>query len=109
MAQSEIVYLGRDNSIDLLLMADRVAVDLSSVTQVDLRIGTTVISSTTPASGPIRWAQAGYQTGELRLYLGDQALTVQSAAQAAWLVIYDPANPGGIVWGSLVLFVQSGI
>ena len=43
---SEIVYLTHDNTIDLLLKADGVVQDLSSVTKITATFGATTITST---------------------------------------------------------------
>lgn len=102
----ERAYLGRDNSIDLLLKADDVAVDLSSVTRMVLVVdSTTIISSTNQAADPILWNQVGYETGECRLFLKDQTLT--TGRNTAQLVVYDPTNTDGVVWGSVVLLVHA--
>lgn len=71
---SEVVYLGHDNDIRLVLKQDSVASDLASVTQIDLVLGTKTISSVNNANDSIRWAQAGYATGEVRLELGGTKL-----------------------------------
>ncbi len=105
----EIVYLGRDNSIDLELLSNGDPADLSSITRMDLQVGEITISSDDPSSGPIRWAQPGYATGEVRLSLGDSALTPMASVQTGTLVVFDAANPDGIVWGEIRLLVKSGI
>jgi hypothetical protein len=102
----EYVYLGRDNSIDILLKADGVAVDLSSVTQIDLIVGDVTISSTNQGVDLIRWAQVGYDTGEVRLALGDSSITA-SGKQRAYLIVYDPTNTAGINWGAIDLYVST--
>ncbi len=104
----EVAYLGRDNSIDLLLKADGSAVDLSSVTRMVLVVSaTTQVSSTNQASDPIRWDQVGYDAGEIRLFLKDQDLT--SGKNTAQLIVYDPTNTDGVVWGSFVIKVHPEI
>jgi len=57
---TEIVYLGHDNSIDLVLKADGTARDLSNVTKITATFDSTKIESTDKAAGAIRWAQDGY-------------------------------------------------
>jgi hypothetical protein len=106
--KSEIVYLGRDNSIDLLLKADGVAVDLSAASKMTLAFGTTLIESENGGGEPIRWAQSGYKTGEIRLKLGDESILPGN--YRAPLIVHDPASPDGIHWGyiPIVIVAESG-
>jgi len=99
-----IVYLGHDNALDYILKADGVAVDLSSVTRMTLTLGSVLIDSDNGDSDPVRWAKSGYATGQFRLVLGGQTLTA-GHYQNAWLVVYDPTNTGGVVFGSIPIFV----
>lgn len=99
-----LVYLGHDNALDYILKADAVAVDLSAVTRMTLTLGATLIDSDNGDADPIRWAKSGYATGQFRLVLGGQTITPGSY-QNAWLVVYDPTNPGGVVFGSIPIFV----
>lgn len=102
----ETAYLGRDNSIDLLLKADGVAVDLSSVTRMVLVVaGSTLVSSTNVDGDPILWSKSGYDTGEVRLFLKDESLS--TGRNTAQLVVFDPTNTDGIVWGSFVIVVNA--
>jgi hypothetical protein len=95
----ETVYLGHDNSIELLLKADGVSVSLAAVTVMKLTIGEVTIESDNGDSDPIRWAKEGYASGEVRLFLGDQPLVSRGSAYDAWLTVYDASNADGIVWG----------
>jgi len=101
--EREIVYLGHENSIDLILKADGIAVALTSVTRMTLTLGTTLIDSENGGADPIRWIQTGYATGEIRLFLGDQ--TISAGNYQAPLVVYDPTNTDGIVWGFIPITV----
>lgn len=95
----EVIYLAHDNRVDLLLKADGVAVDLAAVFQITLKVGTAgaLITSTNLAGDKIRWAQAGYATGEVRIDAGDATLTPGN--YDAYLTVYDASNPDGVVWG----------
>ncbi len=93
---TEYVYLGRDNSIDLLLKADGVAADLASVTKITASFKGTLVSSTNSTAGAIRWSGAGYATGEIRLFLGSQ--TIPAGRYDVPIVVYDPANTSGVQW-----------
>jgi hypothetical protein len=104
---TEIVYLGRDNRIDLLLKANGAAVDIASVTRMDLVVGAVTVTSANGSDDPIRWAQAGFTVGEVRMSLGAVAgLTPSVNACAATLVVFDANNPRGIVWGTVNVLVK---
>lgn len=97
----ELLFVGRDNSVDLQLWAsgtgttESSAVSLAAVTQIKLRVGDVVINSTDSAAGQIRWNQAGYKTGEIRIF-ASTSLSTGSFNSA--LVVYDPTNTSGVVW-----------
>lgn len=93
----ETVYLGHDNSIDVLLKADGVAQDLSGVTKMTLTFGTKKVESTNQTNDPILWNKGGYQTGEVRFFLGGVSITPKT--YHAPLIVYDVDNDDGIVWG----------
>ena len=103
MNKKEYVYLGHDNYIDLILMANGSAQNLSGITKMTLTFDTTKISSANQASDPILWNQAGYQTGEIRIFLGKQSLTPGS--YEAPLIVYDASDPDGIVWDIIPIIV----
>lgn len=108
MASYETIYIGRDNTIDLILKADGEAVDLSSVTQIDVSVGGVVIESSNADTDAIRWAQVGYDTGEIRISFGSvDGLVASSAKKWAYIVIYDLENPDGVVWGSFPVLILS--
>lgn len=105
----EYAYLGHDNSIDLLLKADGTAYDLTNITQMTLTLGSdTSITSDNGAADPIRWNKSGYDTGEVRLFLGDQSITA-GTYRRAYLVVYDNDNPDGIVWGYIRITVKAEV
>lgn len=93
----ENIYLGRDNSIDFVLYADSTAVDLSAVTAIWLRVGDVVVKSTDKAAGYIRWAQAGYATGEVRIFAGG-VTGLSTGRFTGSLMVIDPTNTTGVVW-----------
>ena len=105
--RTEIVYLAHDNWIDVILKADGVAVALTSVTRMTLTFGTKLIDSDNGDTDPIRWIKAGYATGEVRLFLGAEAIAAGS--YAAPLVVYDATNVEGIVWGLIPITVTADI
>jgi hypothetical protein len=101
---TEIVWLGHDNTIDLLLKANGIAQDLSAVTKITATFGTVTITSTDKAAGVITWDQAGYDTGEIRMDLGGEAINARG--YIIHIVVYDPSNTNGIVWGTVQAVVK---
>jgi hypothetical protein len=100
----ETIYLGRNNAIDLLLKAEGMAQDLSSVTRMTLierNAAFTVDSSTEPAA--FDWHDTG-TTGKVKLALG--AAAIVAGTYVCDLIVYDPTNNNGINWGLLVLEVR---
>ena len=103
MPTVEYVYIGYDNTVDLLLKADGEAQDLSSVTRMRLvdAGGVFDIDSDTDLSA-FDWDTG--TTGKVILSLGAQ--TIAASRYACKLIVYDPTNDDGIVWGRLVLEVE---
>ena len=104
---SEIVFLAHNNTIDLLLKAGGTAQNLSSVTKITATFGTTTITSTDHAAGVIKWDNAGYDTGEIRLDLGGETIAAGSYYTA--IVVYDAINTDGIVWGYVMIDVKNNV
>ena len=102
MLSMERVYLDRDNSIDVILMADGSAADLSSVTRMTLSFGDTDVDSAA-AAGVFDWSVGG---GLLTLQLGGQEIAV--GRYDARLVVYDPGHSNGLVWGDIEIMVEGG-
>jgi hypothetical protein len=114
MAQlTEIVYQGRDNSVDLLLLADGVAVALDAVSRMvlaDLGGAWTVDSQLQPTA--FDWSTG--VTGKLVLELGGAVASITGEAgyaqipagrHAVRLIVYDVSHPNGVVWGQIWLKV----
>ncbi|MBI5578130.1 MAG: hypothetical protein HY895_03175 [Deltaproteobacteria bacterium] len=101
----EKVYNGRDNSVDLQLLADGSPVDLAPVTRMQLTVGeTTLDSQANPAW--FDWAPAPPLTGKVVLKLGAAGLT-PAESQEAVLYVFDPGNPNGIRWGTFHLNIYA--
>ena len=98
----EYILLGRDNTIDLLLLKEGpddsspVAVDLENATKITASFGDDLVSSVDPANGVITWDQVGYDTGEIRLALGEETLT--AGTYQVPIIVYDAVNDDGIQW-----------
>jgi len=103
---TEIFYLGHDNTIDLLLKADGEAVDLSPVTRIDLEIKNVVTISSTSYPDVIRWTGLDV-TGKVIISLDDYDGELPVGKYRARLVVYDPTNTDGIVWGDLLIQIRS--
>src|SRR5512139_1988724 len=108
---TEKVYLGRDNTIDLILKADGAAVDLSSVTRMVLVVGSVTIDSVIyPAA--FNWDPTPAVTGKVILTLGElttgepPANILSAGAYTATLTVYDPTNDDGVVWGKFKVAVE---
>jgi len=100
---TEVVYLGKDNTIDLLLKADGEAQDLSDTTRMTLGLDDTVIDS---ATSPDAFDWDTGTTGKLVLALGAEAIDA-GVYKRAVLVVYNADNPNGVVWGRLNIIVKS--
>ena len=98
MADLEYVYLGRDNTIDLLLKADGTATDLASVTKITASFNNVLISSTDNEAGLITWDVDGYDTGEIRIAVGGETIPGGKYNKVP-IIVYDATNTTGVHWG----------
>jgi len=92
----EIIHLGNDNAIIRNLTLNGSAADLSTVTRMTVKFGSTVIDSDTTGSGTgeeFDWSQG---SGVLVLDFG--GLSIPVGIYDAELVVYDSVNTDGIVW-----------
>jgi hypothetical protein len=98
----DVIYLGRDNTNELLLKVDGIGQDLSSVEQIELEFddGAT-ITNTTGGAWPIKWLNQD-QIGMVQMQLG--GYTITAGERTCRLVTIDPNNQDGIVWSG-----QNGI
>jgi hypothetical protein len=104
---TDTVYLGHDNWLRLKLQDDAALsgiADLTAISVMRLAVGESLISSDNTVGDPILWNQSGYEAGEVRLQLGSLDLTAGRYPRC-YLTVYDSANPNGVVWGALQLFV----
>ena len=100
---TEKLYLDRDNTVDLILKAEGVAVDLAPVTEIKAVFDQVEIISTDKAAGLITWDQGGYDTGEIRLECADDS-TLKSQGGGTWdvaIISIDGSNPIGVHWGNV--------
>ena len=100
----EIVYIGDyHNRNDFILKDGDAPLDLSSVTQIDINIEGIDVSSTNQSADPVRWDQIGYETGEVRCTLGGIS-GLDEGNRRLWMVVIDPTNPNGVVYGPITIF-----
>ena len=105
MAETEIVYLGSyDNTNDFQLQSDGVAIDLSSVTNINANINGVDVLSTNQSNDLIRWDQVGYATGEIRCKFSSVSGLTDGGADCYFIVI-DPTNTNGVVFGPITLYM----
>jgi hypothetical protein len=53
------------------------------------------------------WNNDGYDTGEIRLDLGGEA--IPAGGYDVPIVVYDPSNPDGVVWGTIHVAVRAEV
>lgn len=97
----EVVYLGRDNTVDLQILADGIPVDLSSITKYELKdtqCSWLVSSLTSPTA-----FDDSLGDGKLTISLGEEVIPVGD--QSAWLILYDANHQDGIIWCKVLLTV----
>lgn len=91
----EMVYLGSDNSIDLLFMFDGNVADISDTERITIEFGDTVVDSDTSPDA-FDWSDG--ENGILYLTLGDES--IPTGSYDAFVAIYDSDNVNGLAWDS---------
>lgn len=120
MLTNDIVSIGHDNTIERVLWADGIVPSLSGVTRMVLDFGgsLTVDSAVTPSA--FDWTQTvstyqaslpavaslGIVAGDPKLVLSLGQSGIPAGAYNAALIVYDLANPHGILWGRLRIVAQ---
>ena len=98
----EILWLGRDNTIDVQLKADGAAQDLSGATHMALVFSGSTISSV----GRSTWFDwTSGSTGVIKFKLG--GATISAGIYDAELIVYDTTNENGIHWGTIPIIVKN--
>lgn len=96
---TEVVYLTRDNTVDLVLKADGVVTDLTDVTKIevmDLGCSWAINSEDTPEAFDI-----GTTDGKVVLKFGQEA--IHAGTYRCHVIVYDVTNVDGVVWGEIKL------
>lgn len=107
MTVHERIYLGSDNTIDLQLKADGVALtaeQMSGISKIVLTFkGVSISSDDYPAA--FDWATRGDE-GVIIMDLGTLPILSAGTDPLAGLKIYDSENTNGVFWGNLILTVE---
>lgn len=105
--EQEVIYLEHANTVNVKLLNNGSAVDLTSVTSMSLTFpGSTSITSTNTSAQGITWAVASYVTGEVRLHLGGFT-TLTTGMHDASLVVFDAVDTAGVVWGDIPIKIKA--
>ena len=99
---TEVVYLDRDNMIDLQLNADGSAVDLSGVTKWLLTFDGSM--SVNSVSSPSVFDETYAVSGIISLKLGGQNLS--TGLHDMRVVVYDAVYTSGLVWGVVPVLIR---
>lgn len=91
MLLRENVYNGRDNTVELALMVDRIPIDHTTITRAVLTAGATVVDS---ASSPALFDFT--HPDRLVMKLGSAGLA--AGKHSFRLVVYDAQHPNGWAW-----------
>lgn len=106
---TETVYLLRQNYFSLQLTSSYEPVSTADFTAMKMAIGDVLVSSTNITGDAIRWNQSGYETGEVRLQLGEVTDLVAGRYPRCYLVCYDATYTAGRVWSCLQLFILDDV
>jgi len=100
----EIIYFGRDNSIDLRLKASGVSQNLTNTTKIQVIFGSgvTIDSSVSPTL----FSGTTSTVGALSLKFGSLSDRLTSGTvYNAEILVYDDSNTNGINWGTIPIKV----
>lgn len=96
---SETVYNDRDNTIDLILKSDDVAIDLrtaeSGINKVELVLSDSLTIDSDDYPDAFDWETSGAD-GKLIMQLG--GCSIPAGSYKPYLVLYDEVNDDGIIW-----------
>jgi hypothetical protein len=100
MILEELVYLSRDNIIELSLTVDGTPIDHTIINRVKIKVGSTVLDSNT---APLLFDMTN--TNRLILKLATAGIT--AGRYNSELVIYDATHSNGLFWSELVVIVKA--
>lgn len=106
-----LVYIGHDNSIDLVLKTDTTYFNATASTVITISFGKHIITGTKSnySTGVIRWASGlNYSTGEIRLFPGMAAASIVPGIYDVPVITYTTGgSSNGIVWGTVNIKVMN--
>lgn len=104
MNTEQTVYNGRDNTIELALLKDGVAIDCTALTRcmVMTEASDGTIRTLDSQSDP-EWFDCSH-ADKVVMRFGHAALT--AGRYKATLIVYDTSRPNGIVWQDFVMVVR---
>lgn len=113
---TEIVHVGRDNTNDLVLMADGSVPSLASVKRMTLTLEDGTVIDSAMSSGVFDWLKTlteteasripGAHAGDSKLVLALGSVFTATGVYNAELTIYDDEHRLGIDWGWIRLKVE---
>ena len=113
---TEIVYIGRSNKIDLVLLADDSVPSLAGVTRMTLTLNDGTVIDSKVDAGVFDWTKTitvaeaakvpGAKAGDSKLVLSLGEVIAASGEYDAELTVYDDENTLGITWGRIRLVAQ---
>jgi len=99
----EKLYLGHNNTIDLIAKVNGSAQDISGVTKITATFDDTTYTSEAHDTGCIKWNNDGYVTGEFRLDLGDES--IPAGEYDVPIVLYASSYSDGLMWDRVTIQV----
>jgi hypothetical protein len=99
---TEVFYLTRDNTVDLVLKADSIPVDLRSATKVEV-LDTDCTWAVDSVASPDAFVIGGVD-GRITLQFGGE--TINAGTYKCQVIVYDPTNVNGVVWGEIQLAIK---
>lgn len=113
---TEVTYLGHDNTIALALWKDNDSGvltlltndEMDAITEITASFGSTKVSTlaANKATGAIRWSQTGFATGEIRLLLGDQSITADLYPKVP-IIVYTASGDDGVIYAEVPISVKA--
>lgn len=105
MPDREVIYLGRDNEIIVLLKSNGVAQDLTNVTKIQVTFGSGVTLDSSVSSS--LFSGINNSGGTVSFKFG--SVTTQLVAGNTYnaeVIVYDASNTDGINWGTIPILVK---
>jgi hypothetical protein len=109
MSQELVFYSNRDNTVEIILLTDDVALDATPVSRVTVALEDMddIDSETDPDffEWPVNLTYEGAPVKGIRLKFG---VELEPETYTGRLVIYDSAHPRGLVWGDIRFKILPG-